>query len=449
MSNRSATVEIARNEHGLMFRLMRGGANYPNGPDYVEFKPTEGGLPPLNSREKVIEYAAAITAALNTHVAVRQELEQIFLTPESEHADLEFVIAAPEGEKYRWETLLNKPNDFLALSGLCSMKRIAWTSTAAPGLRIYAWPIQLTAFLSASGVSAAEEFHALARSVGDARRQGLKIEALIYLGEDALREDAKTAIRSRKLPGIHVAPMPETAIGIENALKARPPQILHCYCHGYAEAGVELLEFASINDHDTGAKAGSINFSAERLVETLRAGDTTWLTVLNSCSGAVGTPQIFSMAAKLAKSSSPVAIGMAEPIRSDDASLFSSAFYRSALDILANNIKSLKVGDTAQIDLAAAVDEARKALHDLGDKKIPDAAEFGRWSLPVLYQREGPLKVGCAQDEAMCQRILTVARALRAMTARTPREVRATVLALLDQSPVPPALRPDQFGALP
>lgn len=446
MPDRRATVEIALGEHGLQLRLVKGGVDYPDAPVYVSFRPTEAGLPPLSSRANVVKYAKAITAALGRHKAVKKELEQIFCTASPEHAELEFFITAPEGEKYRWETLLSKPDNFLALSGSCSMKRIAWASTAAPALRVYAWPIQLTAFLSASGVSAADEFRAVTDSVGEARKQGLRIDACIYLGEEALLNQARSAIRRRKLSGVHVAPMPDTAVGIEKILKAKPPQILHCYCHGYAEAGVELLEFASINDHDTEARAGSINFSAERLFETLRASDTTWLTVLNSCSGAAAVPQMFSMAAGLAKSSSPVAIGMAEPLRSDDASLFSSAFYRSALSILANNIKSLQIGGITMIELAPAVDEARKALHEDGDLKS-DPTDFGRWSLPVLYQREGPLMVGCAEDEAMCQRILTVSRALRQMTARTPPEVRATVLALLDKSPaVPQALRPDQFG---
>jgi hypothetical protein len=449
MPDRNATVEIARSEHGLQFRLVDDGGKYPDGPDFVSFKPTKAGLPPLSSRTNVEKYARAITRALSRHEAVQKELEQIFYTTSPDRASLEFVIATPEGERYRWETLLSEPNRFLALSGLCSMKRIAGTSSAAPGLRIFAWPIQVTAFLSASGVSAAKEFRAVTDGVCAARAQGLDIEATIYMGEEDLLAEARGAIRRRKLPGVHLAPIPDSAIGIEKVLKSKPPQILHCFCHGYAEAGVELLEFASINDHDTDARVGSINFSADRLIEALRAGDATWLTVLNSCSGAAAMPQVFSMAAGLAKSSSPVAIGMAEPLRSDDANLFASAFYRSAMQILADNLRSLQVGDTTRIDLAPAVDEARKVLYDQGDL-IPDAGDFGRWSLPVLYQRRGPLKIGCAADDAMCERIFMVARALRGFTARTPPEVRATMLALLDKPPpVPPALRPDQFGEFP
>nr|WP_246352606.1 CHAT domain-containing protein [Sphingomonas xinjiangensis] len=236
-------------------------------------------------------------------------------------------------------------------------------------------------------------------------------------------------------------------MALEQALGDNPAELLHFFCHGVIRGGSQLLEFGSINDYDIGADAGSIHLSIERLREILVKGGTTWLTVLNSCSGAQAMPRLYSMASALTGKGSPITIGMAEPILNNDATLFAKSFYARAFEVLARALAGLPNGSMTAIDLGPAVGHARAALHAAYDQGPSDA--FGRWCLPILYQRSAPLRVARIQQE-MAQRIEEIAKALRGMSADTPGLLRDQILALLDGQPaVPAALRPDRYGNMP
>jgi len=457
MTNRTTTVEIAKGQGGVQFRLLESDVDYPNALEFERFPLPPGVLPPLRTKTNVMSYGESLREALCGHSAVRAELEQLFGTLAQDQANLQFVMATTAAESYRWEALFNHPDCFLALKGPCSLKRIAWsTAGTTTGLRIFSKPIRMLAFLSPSNVNAASEFAAITAAVAGARKWGLEIEATIYLGEQDLLNQAETDSAAGALPGIRVAPIPESAVAIERAILEGPVQILHFFCHGYAKDNVQLLEFASISDHDHDGESeasGSIYLSADRLTQILSSLDTVWLTVLSSCSSAQETPGLFSMAGGLTKSGSPVTIGMAEPINSDDASVFAEVFYRHAFEIIGNAINGLAAGGTSMIDLGPAVNQARTRLYDATQNAREET--FGRWCLPILYERYTPLRVGLAParekpDEEMRKRIALVARSLRSLPWNTPLELRNQVLALLDRPPVVPlALRPDPFGNFP
>jgi hypothetical protein len=449
MPNRTATVEIAKGKNGVQFRLLSSDAEYPDALDFTEFTLQATGLPPLRTRTNVETYGKKLRDALSKHPAVRAELVQMFGARAPDHVNLQFAIATTAAEPYRWETLFNQPDCFLALNGLCSLKRIALGGAGTgTGLRIFSQPIRMLAFLSPSGVSSEAEFETIKAAVGAARQQGLAIEATIYLGEQALLDKAAVDAGAGALQGIRVAPIPANAIAIEKALLEGPVQILHFFCHGYAKAEVQLLEFASISDHDKKAPSGSIYLSAERLKQVLSSLNTVWLTVLSSCSSAQEVPGLFSMAGGLTKSGSPVTVGMAEPIQSGDANLFANAFYGHAFNIICNAVKDLPVGSTSMIDLGPAVDHARAQLYLAAQNASGET--FGRWCLPVLYERYTPLRVGRAVDDEMHKRVALVAHSLQNLSSNTPRELRDQVLAVLERPrAVPPGLRPDRFGNFP
>jgi hypothetical protein len=443
MTDRTATVEIARSGKDVVFRLLRSSVTYDGMYDYQAFTVDPSTLPRLSSKENVASYGDTLRAALCSHPAVGSELEQMFGTAAPHRVNLHFAIGTSYAEPFRWEALCNAQSSFLAVSGLASLRRIAFAG-AAPGteLRMYSSPLRMAAFLSPSGVSSAVEFEAITGALGDARAKGLDIEATVYLGEQDLLDQARARIAAGELAGIRVAPMPHDAIAIETVLANEPAQILHFFSHGYASAGVQLLEFASVNDHDIEASAGSIYFSTDRMSQVLASAGTAWLTVLSSCSSAHEMPGVFSMAATLAKSGSPVTIGMAEPIQSDVASLFANGFYGAAFEIIRVAVEDLPVGGSATIDFGPAADAARGALH-----REAEGDAFGRWCLPVLYQRDAPLRVGRAPDNDMPTRIALVSQSLRSLASTTPVELRDHVLALLDKDPAVPAqLRPDRFG---
>lgn len=449
MPCREATVEFANSGDELVFRLFRSpGMNYPEALEFKRFNVNSAGLPPLSSRDNVANYGDTLREALYRHPAVKLELQQMFGTVAPNRANLGFAIATTKGEPpFRWETLYANPT-FLALNGTCSLKRVAFTAAAVtPGLRIFALPIKMAAFLSPNGLKSADQFNAIATAVRQAREQGLEIEATIFLGEQDLLDQAAADAAAGRLPGIRVQPMPPDDIAIGAVLLNDSFQILHFFGHGYARADVQMLEFASISDHDadTPPQAGSVRLPVERLTQILSSTDSVWLTVLSSCSTAEYLPGLYSMAFKLAKSGTPVTIGMADPIQSGDATRFATGFYASAFTIIATALNNLKVGQTAMIDVGPAVEAARAVLHSAAQTDAEDT--FGRWCLPVLYQRDAPLMVGRAENDQMRWQIGHVAQYLRAQPPDMPFELRDQILSVLDKSPgVPPGLRPNRFG---
>jgi hypothetical protein len=140
----------------------------------------------------------------------------------------------------------------------------------------------------------------------------------------------------------------------------------------------------------------------------------------------------------------PYTIGMAEPIRTDDALTFSEAFYGELFAIVKTSLEAGAADAPLVLDLSPAVIPARKALH--GQNHNPPET-FGRWLLPLLYQRvQQPLVVQTVAA-AMAKRIQEISRALKALPSDTPPDLRDQLLTILDKDPpVPPALRPDRYG---
>lgn len=447
------TVEISNTNGLLSVRLLKGVGYYSDDEmfGFTHLNLNLASLPLLRNRNSVELYGETLLNALELHAAVRKELMQLSNFPAGTPFTLGFSIMASAAAQLRWEALCYHDRSFLAENGSCSLNRIA-IGAAPQGteLRAYTSSIKLAAFLSPSSVSSEEEFNAISEAVVSAGKTGLIIEAVIYVGEQSLLDKELERIAVGDLQGITVKPMPANALAIEAALKNDKAQILHFFCHGHSLEGVQLLEFASISDHDIEAAKGSVTFSIERLQECLASTGTTWLTVLNSCSGANDVPNLFSMAATLAKSVSPIAIGMAEPIMNIDATVFARSFYPKALQIIYECLNDLALNCATTIDLGPAVSHARRALFDTAEaaeQNEPDS--FSRWCLPVYYVRDPALRVMHIADTNMKGRIETVALALQGLPPSTPIELRDQILKVLANPPaIDPTLWPDRFGNL-
>jgi hypothetical protein len=450
---RDAMVEIAlESSGGLAARLFRASADYPNARDFAALHLDLESMPQLDTCVNVQTYGAALRVALSNHPAIRDELQQIFGTRAPNLARLRFLIA-PNAERLRWETLFDPPPiGFLALKEACTMSRVVDAGDFVElGVRSFRYPLQMAAFLSPAGVSAKDEFEALCAQVKAARDSGLAIECRAYLGEQELLDGAKT------IEGIKVLPIPSNSYGIENLLEEAPPEFLHFFCHGVVGSGVQALELATINDHDkqelklADPKVGSIKLAIDRLTEVLALAGKTWITVLNSCSGATPVQQLHSMALTIASRGSPFAVGMAEAIDAKDATAFTKAFYARLFDIVQINLSG-QASSAVRLDLAPAVNSVRRMFHDRYVEEPPDA--FGRWCLPVVYQRSDSLTVLLpAQEQELDaetkQRINIVARALQSLPPETPDEIRGKILQILDQPPrVPAAFRPNRYGII-
>ena len=453
---RDSLVEITEwSNGGLAARLFRCRVDNKDFeyPDMLKFVPLAldlTALPPLDTAANVQAYGTKIHAELSSHPAIKAELTQIFHA--ASRTLLKFFINLPVGERFRWETVCKSPPlKFLALDDVCTVSRLASMNDNAPDVRIFAGVVRMAAFLSAAGISAVDEFQGLCRRVAAARNNGLNIECTVYLGEQDLLDRAAADIAAGTLVGIKVAPIPSDVVAIDQILRDRPVEILHFFCHGISAAGIQALELATINDKDTGKEAGSVVMSLERLNQILVMTGTTWVTVLNSCSGAKAVDQLHSMALSLTKRGSPITVGMAEPIAGVDAAIFSEAFYEKLFDVMRASLVGAAANAVVQLDCATAVINARRTVHDKYCVAPPDA--FGRWALPLLYERSSPLTIKLAPaftiNSAMRLRIDTVAGVLRSLPTTAPPQMREDILALLDKEPkVPEAFRPNVFGVI-
>lgn len=449
---REATIEIAATADGaVLVRLLHTSAPSEGMHDYIQLAVDPLQLPPLTDAASVAQHGRELLKALQTHDAISSELQQIFRIPSPDTTSLEFAMSGTAGPDMRWEVICAEPPpDYLALTGRCSLKRIVPSKGPShPGVRLFSGPVRLAAYLSPAGVPSKPEFDGLVAAVRGAHDKGLKVDAIVYLGEQDLLTEALQDAAAGKLPGITPRPIPSNAIDMEKSLIRDQAQIVHFFCHGDIQANVHLLEMASINDNDLAEEKGSITLSLERLRYALTATGAVWMTVLNSCSGARSVRKLQSMAATLASTASPTAIGMAEPIPDEQANLFAGRFYMRALDAIFSAIHELPPGQPVSIDFGFAVAHARMTMRDAAIAAAaaggPDC--FGNWCLPILYQREGGLKVARVADVDIGNRINEVAHALQALPLGTPTALRDEFLALLDS--VPAALRPDRFGTLP
>lgn len=446
MSGRSATVEIARAEGHVVFRLSEANEHQGDTLDFARLEIDSSGLPPLTTREGVCDYGSRLTQALCSHQAVKRELDVFFKGVDIDLASLQFCIGTADGERYRWETLYTAP-EFLAVKGHCSLKRIMPSGLAGvPAPRHYHGPIRMAAFLSPAGVSSAAEFEAIAAAVQEAGAQGLDLALSVFVGEKPLLDRIAERVARGALKGVTARPMPGSTAALEKMLKDEPVQLLHFFCHGHLQDGIRFLRFATISDHMEQAAEGSVDLSIDRLREIQGLQGTVWMTVLNSCSGAQDVPGLYSMAATLARSASPVTIGMAEQIHATDATMFASAFYPDALRIVGTALKGKAHHEAAAIDLGPAIGAARRAMYQAA--QAGEQEGFRRWCLPVMYQREAGLTVVSTPDPAMMERIETVARFLRMLPADAPRALREQLIGVLATEPaVPLELWPNLYGS--
>jgi hypothetical protein len=446
------TVEICDSGASLGVRLLTGhGLHDPD--QMLRFASMPAQMLPLSMSLSTLDDAAghgrALLNALNAHGPIALELAGLFSQYQIA-TTLTFYMTTSTAALYRWEALYNPvSNRFLSAQNNCSMFRIA--SGRSPVLsesREYSGTITFSAYLSASGIYAFDECKALIEAVKTIRQSGLNIRTYLYVGEQQLLDTAASLLNGTQ--AIELRPIPANALAFEASLKADRAQLLHFLAHGDIRDGTAFLEFASINDHDTYVEAdktpGSIRLSLDRLEQSLAATGTTWFTLLNCCSGAASVSKLSSMAATLAKSVSPITIGMADPIDYQDATLFAKSFYKHALETIHQATASLTHGQSIIIDLSAAVKAARGVLYETARANSDLPNGFARWCLPIVYLRDIPLKI-TQIDEKTKTRIDAIAKVLQGFSSETPPQVRSDVLGLLAKEPSIPAwLWPDLNG---
>ena len=448
---RRTIVSIEQDAAGeLTAKLMKAELDIPDArrPTPLDCDPAL--LPPLDNVANVQAYGQRLHQCLVRHPAIQVALQNLSQTPAGQRRTLCFEIMATPGEQIRWEALCDDKGGFVALSNRCQLGRIAdEVSNHDTGVRLFAPPLRVAAFLSAAGIKAEPEWNGLATAIADARHAGLDVEMRVFVGEQELLDSAQAAVAAGQHLGVTAEPIPPDAIALGQALDEWEPHIVHFFCHGSTEFGRPYVELSTILDHDNNSAAGSVILEIDRLVEWDGVREA-WLVVLNCCLGGQASERLSSMAHRLvAAGGIPAAIGMQEPVEVGDANAFCKHLYPRLFEVMS---EAFAVADTkpVAVDLTAAVGLPRIALRD---KHAASPAEFARWTLPVLYVHREPLQIHrvSAADkpdaQTMKQRVDIVANMLRQLPPDAPEALRQQILAILDTAPaVPAAMRPNLQG---
>lgn len=446
---------------GTQVKLEKATAEFPQGQlaaPFVFQPPTDSMWSTPNA---VQLHGDALREALTQHPAIKLMLQMLPTAPPAVITPIYFYLQAPEVEQFHWEALVDDSRtSFLALDPRWPIGRIADALATQPTQAFYKFEgrLRLAAVISALDVPAAVEWQNLRQAVEAARAAGLPIDVLLLVGEEAIFEAAQAAITAGALQDVKVKLLGETVDTLETALDDFAPHLLHFFCHGAVDHGINRLELATALDWAAGRAVSSLVVPVEQLV-ALPALRQVWLVVLNCCEGGAATEQLHSMAHALVARGAPAAVGMLEPIAAVDAHRFAAGFYPALFREIAQALNASTNATPAPIEWSLPLRAARLQLNSNSDP-----TNDRTWTLPVLYARPeffqvvrasapppgvgGPaVPKGLAALQAMIQRAQDVADFLRALPGDAPAALRQRALAILDEEPpVPPDLRPDEFG---
>lgn len=247
--------------------------------------------------------------------------------------------------------------------------------------------------LSCLGVPARDEW--LALSGAFAAAAALQVEVLVIVSEEALFDEIQPAAPAN----VRVEFVPPDLTNLQQMVRAFRPHVLHFFCHGSAQTSPHL-RIAVKSDWLLGGQSSITVEPREIRAFTEPTDDRPWLVVLNCCESAAadGAEDVQSIALRLVVDGAvPAVVGMREPVRSNDANLFTRAFYGRLLGELKTRTTAA-TSDTEPIDWAQLVVQARTELA----RKHPGlifsqaAASTKEWTMPVVYMRPTPFTMRLA-----------------------------------------------------
>src|SRR5690606_39275015 len=236
-------------------------------------------------------------------------------------------LTTPGAENFPWEALCSQEGDFLGLDERWAGGRIVETISPVPGVWRFEPPLRVAAVLSCLRVPAADEWAALRDACA---ATGLPVRLLVLVSEEALHEE----IAAAGLDWVTVEFVPPTVQEIGERLQMFDAHVLHMFCHGLSTETSPHLQVAVRSDWLTATSSSLMVEAQDIRTFNPRVGGLPWLVVLNSCetAGASGEEAVRSLALDLIyEGGVPAVVAMREPVRSDDAVLFTGAFYDQLL----------------------------------------------------------------------------------------------------------------------
>lgn len=380
------------------FNLEHAPGNFANARELYAFECTENDPPFVQIRQGLLDPDIVQCAGerlytnLSSHPAVREAIAMALAITPDKVAPLYIYLTSDKAEGLPWETLYAAGN-FLALDRRWPIARIADSSAIVQATNpTFRPPLKVSLVLSAAGVDSTPEWDAFYTSV---KETTIELALQVFV----CQRELKTAIEGLNDPRVNVqVEFLQSRSDLLEKVKNFAPHILHFFCHGSTEGG-PYLQLATRADWDGADPRGSIIIVPDDLYQfsISNVSGFTWLVALNCCEGAAAVTnaataeEIYSLARLLVTNGFAAAVGMREPIASDDAHIFCQAFYPSVLAILHELVQRGNLEtDFTEIEWARALYEPRTQLRDKYRANKPPlqaAAASRQWTLPIIYVR--------------------------------------------------------------
>lgn len=346
------------------------------------------GVPPENA---VREAGRALFDALVTNDPdLRRHIEAALLVRPPERCPVFVELTTGGAESFPWEALCAQDGSFLGLDERWAVGRIVESISPLPGTWLFEPPLRIAAVLSCLGVPAADEWEALR---GACEAAQVPVELLVLVSEDGLQQQISDA----GLDWVTVDFVPSTVVDIASRLQLFNAHVLHMFCHGLSTGTSPHLQVATRADWLQGTTSSLMVEARDLRTFNPPVDNLPWLVVLNSCETAAadGPESARSVALDLiAEGGVPAVVGMREPVRSDDATLFTKAFYDQLLPEVHRLLDPARADDP--VDWARLVVSAREQIAEQYEPLQGQRGTKKEWTLPVVYSRPASFQVRAA-----------------------------------------------------
>jgi CHAT domain-containing protein len=361
-------------------------------------------------KPRTVEEAGTLLAeALSFHPAIRDALDHFVQPAQKERVPIYIEVGPADADALPWEALYKQGAGFLGLDPRWPIARVLARDSVEIG---YCPPLKMMAVLSAPTLAegAGGEWDAIYSALTGS---GLEYDLLAFVSEAALLAKIKS-LGDSKVTVIELTDENE----ILEAITDFQPDLLHFYCHGFADGPAQLIINAAF-DLENGLEP-SIRIKAEKLWQSADLTNPPWLLTLNCCeSAAPRSSETLNLASYLGKMTFPSVIGMRQRVASDYANHFSRFLYHRIFDELYKASQQ----ETYEIEWAAVLWKARQELATKfagPSQTYSQVAPFcNEWTVPVLYTVRDPLnlrklKKANERTKATRQALVRICAAFRA-----------------------------------
>jgi hypothetical protein len=301
----------------------------------------------------------------------------------------------PQAGALPWEVLFNREQDrFMALDRRWQVcRRLPSQHGETPETQLLPDPLRLFAVLTAAHVDATPEWLALSRALAALDGGGLGARLRVAVCQDGLARRVED-----ELAGRGEVIFVEDPVQVKRSILDFRPHLLHFFCHGTVAHG-PLLQLSSKADFiaaERGLERHPVPFAEEDFAELAAPPSPIWLVTLNACRTGESGTEARALAESIAAAGFPAVVGMREEVASDDAHVFTEAFYGALLEALAR-FSGEPPGSELALDCAGLLLAARERLvhaHNRQALPVTRAATASKeWSLPTLYVGAGPVRL--------------------------------------------------------